>query len=85
MTPAKLAQIVEQLGGKHVSRVVVETLSGERFELMQIMSGAPVSLRVELGDGGATTIRSFRRVVDGVELTVEHRRPANVVELRSAL
>jgi len=84
VTAAKLAHIVEQLGGRFVASITIETLSGERFELMQIMSGAIVTQKTIIDDGaGAVVVRSFEVIVDGAKVRVEHRRAANLSELRS--
>lgn len=84
MKPGALQLILDQLGGKHIARVSIETMSGDRFEMMAVMSGAAVTRTVVCDDGGAMTVSRFERLVDGVVVEVVHRRPANVIELREA-
>lgn len=85
MTAAKLAHVIEQLGGKHIASVRIQTLSGERFEAMQMRTRAPILERVLMDDGGPVVARSFDLILDGAPVTIEHRRPATLAELRSAV
>lgn len=85
MTPAKLSQIVESLGGKYIASVRIETLSSEKFEFMALMSGAVIVEKVLMDDGGPVVMRSFTRLIDGAAVEVCYRRAANLAELRESL